>query len=153
MLSALLYEMRRHDTYCGNSDCSPETLLAGLRPGARRARGLPSNRSRTVTTQLCQAVAHFLRLGGDPQSPDLESSIATQQNAACDQAPHGPAIGLPRRIQDQVHVVWHQAVIPHFHVRFAPEMNADIRRRVVSSIDALADAICAVICWRSIICV
>src|SRR5258708_6649878 len=27
-------------------------------------------------------------------------------------------IGLPR-IQDQVHVVWHQAVSPHFHVRLA----------------------------------
>ena len=28
------------------------------------------------------------------------------------------AIRLPR-IQDQVHVVWHQAVSPHFHVCFA----------------------------------
>ena len=28
------------------------------------------------------------------------------------------AIRLPG-IQDQVHVVWHQAVSPHFHVRFA----------------------------------
>ncbi len=137
------YEMRRHDSYCSNSSCSPETLVAGLRPEARRARGLPSNRSRPVTnpavpsgcplpsaravSQLLwtsrgvvflgrkprnglslpgfPAAQHWPRtimcdtgnpgsvytncetaLAGDPQSPDLESSIATQQNGACDQA-------------------------------------------------------------------
>ena len=42
-------ELRRHDTDCSNSSCSRETLAAGLRPGARRARGLPNNRSRPVT--------------------------------------------------------------------------------------------------------
>jgi hypothetical protein len=36
-------------------------------------------------TLLCQAVAHFLQLAGDPQSLDLESSIAIQQSAGCDQ--------------------------------------------------------------------
>jgi hypothetical protein len=43
------YEMCRHDSYWSNSSCSPETLVAGLRPDARRARGGPSNRSRPVT--------------------------------------------------------------------------------------------------------
>jgi transposase-like protein len=42
-------EMRRHDTYCGNFSCMPVTLAAGLRPGARRTMGLPSNRSRPAT--------------------------------------------------------------------------------------------------------
>jgi hypothetical protein len=41
--------MRRHDTYCSNFSCTPVTLAAGLHPGARRAMGLPSNRSRSVT--------------------------------------------------------------------------------------------------------
>jgi hypothetical protein len=43
------HEMRRHDTYCSNFSCTSVTLAAGLRPGARRAMGLPSNRSRPVT--------------------------------------------------------------------------------------------------------
>ena len=37
-------------------------------------------------TLPCQAVAHFLQLAGDPQSLDLESSIANPQIAGCDQA-------------------------------------------------------------------
>jgi hypothetical protein len=41
--------MRRHDTYCSNFSCTPVTLAVGLRPGVRRAIGLPSNRSRPVT--------------------------------------------------------------------------------------------------------
>lgn len=32
--------MRRHDPYCSNFSCTPVT--ADLRPGARRAMGLPS---------------------------------------------------------------------------------------------------------------
>jgi hypothetical protein len=40
--------MRRH-TYCSNFSCSPVTLAAGLRPGARRVRRLPSKRSRPET--------------------------------------------------------------------------------------------------------
>jgi hypothetical protein len=42
-------EMRRHDTYCSNFSCTPATLAVGLRPGARRAMDLPSNRSRPAT--------------------------------------------------------------------------------------------------------
>jgi hypothetical protein len=34
-------------------------------------------------------------------------------------------IGLPR-IQDQVHVVWHQAISPHFHVRLARLLAKEI---------------------------
>ncbi len=36
-------------TYCSNFNCSPEKTAAGFRPGARRAIGLPSRRSRVVT--------------------------------------------------------------------------------------------------------
>jgi hypothetical protein len=41
-------EMRRQDTYCSNFSRTPATLAVGLRR-ARRAMGLPSNRSRPVT--------------------------------------------------------------------------------------------------------
>ena len=72
-------EMRRHDTYCSNFSCTPVTLAVGLRPGARRAIGLPSNRSRPVTNSAVPSGRHFLQLAGDPQNPDLESSIAIRK--------------------------------------------------------------------------
>jgi hypothetical protein len=43
LTESLQGEMRRHDTYCSNFSCLPVTLTAGLRPGALRVMGLPSN--------------------------------------------------------------------------------------------------------------
>ncbi len=42
------YGIRRHHTYCSNSSCAA-AQWPGLRPGARRAIGLPSNRSSPAT--------------------------------------------------------------------------------------------------------
>jgi hypothetical protein len=47
-------EMRRPDTYCSNFSCTPATLAVGLRPGARRAMGLPSaEQSLKTGDKLC----------------------------------------------------------------------------------------------------
>jgi hypothetical protein len=79
-------EMRRHDTYCGNFSSTPATLavVCVLERGVRWVcRAIVQDRRQTL---LCQAVAHFLQLAGAPQSLDLESWIAIQQTAGCDQA-------------------------------------------------------------------
>jgi hypothetical protein len=84
--------MRRHDTYCSNFSCTPVTLAVGLRPGARRAMGLPSNRSRPVTNSAVPSGRPLPSASRDPQNPDLESSIAIQQSAGCDQAQREPSL-------------------------------------------------------------
>jgi hypothetical protein len=77
--------MRRHDTYCSNFSCTPATLAVGLRPGARRATGLPSNRSRPVTNSAVPSGRHLLlleRFRKRLQTPTLHERLLSQCTAA-----------------------------------------------------------------------
>jgi hypothetical protein len=72
-------EMRRHDTYCSNFTCTPATV--GFRSGARRAMGLPSNRSRSMTNSAVPSVRPLL--SASRRSPKPWSSVVVSNSAKC----------------------------------------------------------------------
>jgi hypothetical protein len=73
--------MRRHDTYCSNFSCTPVMLTVGLRPGARRAMGLPSNRSRPATNS---AVPRGRPVpSASRRSSNSRSSVVNNNSAKC----------------------------------------------------------------------
>jgi hypothetical protein len=72
-------EIRRHDTYCSNSSCSPSTRFAGLGPGDRRAIGRPSKRSSPVTNS---AVPSGRPLPSDRRSAAKSSARSCKSRSA-----------------------------------------------------------------------
>ena len=75
----LAVEIRRHDTYCSNSSCSPSTRFAGLGPGDRRAIGRPSKRSSAVTNS---AVPSGRPLPSDRRSAAKSSARSCKSRSA-----------------------------------------------------------------------
>jgi hypothetical protein len=107
--------MRRHDTYCSHSSCSPETLAEGSsRSAAREAPPKQKLKTGDKQTLLCRAVARFPQLAVNPESRDPESSIAAQQNADMPLST-GPTVTNPSSVP-----LISARALEHGHPRVAP---------------------------------